>query len=73
MKLYLSILIFGFCIIFSVSVFASGSSQGLVTSLRVNNADVAMFAAGSHSGKPACSTVGDEWAFTLTTASGKAM
>ena len=52
---------------------AAGSSAGPVTTVYAYSGDVAMFAAGTHQGKPACSTAAEDWAFTLTTPTGKAM
>jgi hypothetical protein len=51
----------------------AGSSVGVVTRIYAHSGDVILFSAGSHQGKPACSTAADEWAFSLTTQSGKAM
>jgi hypothetical protein len=51
----------------------AGSSTGQVTSIIVNNSNVAMFVAGTHTGKPVCSVVGEAWAISLNTESGKAI
>jgi hypothetical protein len=51
----------------------AGSSTGTVTQIMVVTGDVVTFSAGVHQGKPACSTAADDWALSLTTASGKAM
>jgi hypothetical protein len=51
----------------------AGSSVGVVTRIYAHSGDVILFSAGSHQGKPACSTAADEWAFSLSTQSGKAM
>ena len=69
-------------LVFAGSANASGSSSGQVTGILVVSApwaapspssDVAVFSAGSHSGKPACSVIGDDWSISLTTPSGRAM
>lgn len=52
---------------------SAGSSTGTVAQILVVTGDVVTFSAGSHQGKSACSTTADDWAFSLTTASGKAM
>lgn len=49
-----------------IYVHVSSTSQG-------SNAGVVMFAAGTHLNKPGCSTVGDEWAFSLENEHGRAM
>lgn len=51
----------------------AGSSNGAVSRLLVNSSNTVMFTAGSVANKPACSTVPNSWAFSLTTPSGKAM
>jgi len=53
--------------------YAGGSSSGQVTQVLVMSGDVVIFTAGPHSGKPSCSTVGDDWAFSLSTVTGIAM
>jgi len=50
-----------------------GSSTGKVQSINVEQGAVFMFSAGTHNNKPACSTVGNDWAVSLATADGKAM
>lgn len=51
----------------------AGSSTGLITRIYTHVGDVAIFAAGSHVSKPSCSTAGNDWAFSLTTSTGKSM
>jgi len=63
--------------ILSVSIAASaqagGSSTGRIVDQLIGNTGVAMFSAGVHQSKPACSTVGDAWAFDVKTPAGAAM
>lgn len=51
----------------------AGSASGHVSRILVHAPGVVMFDAGNHSGRPACSKVGNEWAFSLTTQQGKSM
>ena len=51
---------------------AIADSNGTITQIAVIG-DVVFFTAGSHTGKPTCSTIGDEWAFSLTTPGGRGM
>lgn len=51
----------------------AGSSSGQVTVITAHNGDTIIFSAGLHQNKPPCSTIGEEWAFSLSTPSGKAM
>ena len=51
----------------------AGTSGGLVVKIYVHVQDIVIFQAGVHEGKPSCSRIGDEWAFSLTTPTGKAM
>jgi hypothetical protein len=67
-KLFLSFLLIS---IFGVA--HAGSSYGKITTIYAHTGDVILFGAGTHAGKPACSTVGDEWSISLATAAGRAM
>jgi hypothetical protein len=51
----------------------AGASSGPVTALLVHEPSVVMFEAGPHTAKPACSTVGNQWALSLNSPAGKAM
>ena len=51
----------------------AGTSSGLVTVLYVHSGDAVMFGAGPINNRLACSIAGDEWAFSLTTPTGRAM
>lgn len=51
----------------------AGHSEGKVTMLMAHVGDLVMFRAGAHHNKPTCSTVGDEWAISLKSETGKAM
>lgn len=51
----------------------AGSSSGQIGRIYANEGDTIMFSAGPHQDKPACSTVGDEWALSLSTDTGKSM
>lgn len=54
----------------------AGTSTGIVKQLFVVTPNAAIFIIGdpsNHSGKPACSTIGDDWAVSLTTDDGRAM
>ncbi|MBI3560770.1 MAG: hypothetical protein HY080_03545 [Gammaproteobacteria bacterium] len=53
-------------------VLASGST-GTVDAMTAHTGDAILFSAGTHTGKPTCSTAGEEWAITLSTSAGKAM
>jgi hypothetical protein len=66
---------FLFGLFFFVSpVFAyAGESEGLVTHPLVGELGIFMFSAGPHLDKPACSTVGEDWALNATTSGGKSM
>lgn len=66
------LLLVGICF-FAPAPLLAGSSQGPVTLLQAHEGDVAMFSAGAHSGAPACSSAGEEWAFSLTSHYGRAM
>lgn len=61
----------------SFSVFVSpahaGRSAGQVTQIIAHEGDVVMFSSGFHQDKPLCSTVGEDWALSLSTQAGKAM
>lgn len=61
------------CFLFFMSSANAGSSSGPVTHIYAHVGDVVMFAAGYNQSKPACSTVGDEWALSLATQTGRAM
>jgi hypothetical protein len=52
---------------------SAGSSSGIVAGIYANDDDTIIFFAGSHEGKPACSTVGDSLALSLATPAGRAM
>ena len=68
---------YGAAVLSSLLIFASsvnaGSSSGLVTLVMAHVGDVIIFSAGPHQNKPACSTAGEDWAFSLSTQTGKAM
>jgi hypothetical protein len=51
----------------------AGSSSGIVAVIYAHEGDVVMFVACSHQGRPACSTIGNDWAISLATPTGKAM
>jgi hypothetical protein len=51
----------------------AGTSTGAVTTLMTYRADLVLFAAGTHADKPSCSTLGNEWALSLSTVGGKAI
>lgn len=51
----------------------AGDSLGTVGLIYVMSGDVSLFLAGPHANKPACSRVGDEWAFPLSTSGGRGM
>jgi hypothetical protein len=51
----------------------AGEGTGKVTMLTVHATDIVMFSIASHNNKPACSTIGDEWALSLKTEMGRAM
>lgn len=53
-------------------VFA-GTGSGQVTHIMVIENDAVIFSVEQHLDKPACSTVRDDWAVSLTTETGKAM
>jgi hypothetical protein len=53
----------------------AGTSSGPVTELKAISSttpNIVVFVAGSHAGKPGCSTVADEWALSLATEGGRA-
>jgi len=54
-----------------VSSANAGSSNGVVAAMYAHEGDVVIFSAGSHQGKPACSTIGDDWAISLTHQQGR--
>ena len=64
--------VFLMVLIGSNEAFAVGSSVGSVSPLYVQG-NKAFFTAGTHNEKPACSTVGDEWAIDISSESGKAV
>lgn len=51
----------------------AGVSSGQVTQVMAHVGDIIIFEAGSHTGKPACSTSGDGWALSLSTNTGRSM
>lgn len=55
---------------------AAGQSQGVVNTLMIYDG-VVIFSIGSpvqnHTNKPACSTIGEEWAVSLSTDAGRAI
>ena len=51
----------------------AGSGKGKVTRIYAHTGDVIMFDVGQHLDKPACSTVGTQWALSLNSDAGKAM
>jgi len=56
----------------NTSLFA-GDGSGKVIHLMVHAGDIVIFSIGSHNNKPACSTIGDHWALSLKTNTGRAM
>ena len=52
---------------------ADGSATGTVLLLQPHNPDVVIFNVGTHGNKPACSSVGDQWALSLSSSAGRAM
>jgi hypothetical protein len=50
----------------------AGGSVGNVTMVMAHSGNAVIFDAGVHTEKPACSIVGNQWAFTLTTEDGRA-
>lgn len=60
-------------VLFSQFVQAGSSPGGQVEFILVHSGDVVMFSVGEHINKPECSTVGNEWALSLTTEKGRAM
>ena len=71
MKKFFSITLLSAIVFSSASVFASDSS-GLIVGPLVQEG-IFMFAAGTHNKKPACSTVGDAWAFDANNSAGRSM
>lgn len=57
----------------SLPVLAAGNSTGYVQGLLAHEPGRIMFRAGTHTEKPACSTVGDQWAIDATTQGGRQM
>ncbi|HEY6528756.1 MAG TPA: hypothetical protein VIZ65_08675 [Cellvibrionaceae bacterium] len=57
---------------FSEAIHAGGSN-GNVATVMVHSGNAVIFDAGVHNQKPACSIVGNHWAFSLTSEDGKAM
>lgn len=57
---------------FSAAALA-GSANGFVRRVLVHSPGVVMFDVGAHNSRPACSTVGNEWAFNLDKPRGRAM
>lgn len=51
----------------------AGSSSGPIDTLMALRANLIVFSAGNHQNKPACSTIANDWAFSLATPGGKAM
>lgn len=70
MKKLLSIL---FVWVAMANVAFAGNSNGQVTHVMAHASEIIIFEAGSHTGKPACSTSGEGWALSLSTNSGRAM
>ena len=67
-----------FCVVIALVSFMSasavaGDSSGKVTHLMAYSGNVVMFAAGQHNNPPPCSTVGNHWALSLNSETGKAM
>ena len=55
------------------SAHAAGVSTGTVGAVLAGEGPVVFFHSGTHQNKPACSTVGDDWAINLATPGGKAL
>lgn len=51
----------------------AGTSTGPIAMIMAHVGDIVIFDAGSHQGKPACHTVGEQWALSLATPTGRAM
>jgi hypothetical protein len=60
-----------FCLVSFPAV--SGTASGLIKTLLVSPYGIVIFDAGEHSGKPVCSVVGNEWAFSIDSSAGKAV
>lgn len=56
----------------SLPSFAAGTSTGTVSKLFVHQPNILMFKAGTPTGAPACSNLG-EWAIEIDTAFGKSL
>ena len=70
----MKILIFALIISLTCPSVYAGSSAGLITNPFSGSTSILNgFTAGIHQNKPACSTLGDDWAFNATTPEGKAM
>lgn len=50
----------------------AGTGGGAVAMIIVQTSNVVFFTTASHSGKPACSTAGNDWALSLSSDTGKA-
>lgn len=73
------------CLIFSIfmssNAFAGYTNYNYITKLHVQKSsgspgydhDTVMFTAGTHYDKPACSTISNEWAFSLESSYGRGM
>lgn len=60
-------------ILISFATTSGETPSGLIRQIMVHSGDIVIFNAGEHSNKPECSTVGSDWALSLSSEKGKAM
>lgn len=71
MKQVISLFLVSLCL--SSVLYAGESHGGKVVSLMVHQGDVVIFDVGQHSNRPDCSVIGNQWALSLQTDTGKSM